>query len=103
MSRQEWIGAGLGVAAICVTIGVSSGSTNARIDDLRSDMRADIQDIRADLRELRNDVDDLRGDVSDLSTDVNDLRNNVNGLRADVNRTNRSLVEHITGPGHGSG
>ena len=66
MSRDEWIGAGIGVVAICATIGVSSCSTNARIDDLRADIQADMQDVRADLRDLRNDVGDLRGEVSSL-------------------------------------
>ena len=117
MSRQEWVGAGVGVAAICVTIGVSSGSTNARIDDLRTDFRANIQDVRADLRELRNDVDGLRadvgnlrhdvdglrGDVDSLRTDVEGVRGEVDGLRSDVNLLNRLLVEHTAGHEHSPG
>ena len=81
MSREEWVGAGIGVIAICATIGVSSCSTNARIDDLRADMHADMQDVRADLRDLRNDVDALRGEVNQLS---------------------RSLAAHTAGHAHGA-
>ena len=103
MSRQEWVGAGVGIAAICLTIGVSSGSTNARIDDLRTDFRANIQDVRADLRDLRNDVDGLRGDVDSLRTDVEGLRGEVDGLRSDVDLLNRLLVEHTAGHEHSPG
>ena len=103
MSRQEWVGASIGVTAICVTIAVSSGSTNSRIDDLGTDFRANLQEVRADLRELRGNVNDLRNDVHDLRTDVDVLRNDVDGLRGDVDRLNGLLVEHLSGHEHGPG
>ena len=110
MSRQEWVGAAVGVGAICVTIAVSSGSTNARIDDLRTDFGAHVQGIRTDLRDLRNDVDSLRADVGNLRydvdslrSDVDSLRSDVDSLRGDVDKLNRLLVEHIAGHEYGLG
>ena len=117
MSRQEWAGAAVGVGAICVTIAVSSGSTNARIDDLGTNFRTHVQHIRADLRDLRDDVDNLRADVANLRydvdslrsdvdslrSDVDSLRGDVDGLRSDVDRLNGLLLEHTTGHAHDGG
>ena len=103
MSRQDWVGAAVGVGTICVTIAVSSGSTNARIDDLGTNFRTHVQYLRADLRDLRDDVDNLRGDVANLRYDVDSLRGDVDGLRSDVDRLNGLLLEHTTGHAHDGG
>ena len=107
MSRGEWVGASLGVVAICAITGVTSCSTSARIDDLSTALQTSVQDIRTDLRDLRNDVDDLRsdvdvlkGEVSRLRVDVNEMRGDMNEMQGDLDRLNRSLVEHTTGHVH---
>lgn len=106
MSRSEWVG----VVAICATIGISASSTNARIDDLRVDLQADIQDIRADIRDIRSDiaeiradVNEIRADVDEIRKDVNDIRTDLDDIRSDVDEMNRALGAHIAGHQHDSG
>ena len=117
MSRQDWVGAALGVGAICVTIAVSSGATHARIDDMRTDFNAHVQDMRADLREMRTAIDSLRGDVASLRGDVDGMRGNVDSMRSDIDsmrtdidsmrtdmdRLNGLVLEHTTGHSHDAG
>ena len=60
MNRQTMIAAAIGVGAICATIGGTSCSTNARIDDLRADLTDLRVEVRSEIRSVRDEVRSVR-------------------------------------------
>jgi len=83
--RQALLSAALGVGAICATVGGSSCSTNARIDDLH----ANLLDFRT---EVRTEILDFRTEVR---TEIQSVRDEIQDVRS-------LLINHIDGHDQGT-
>ena len=82
---------GIGATVVLAIIG-GSCSTNARIDDLRTDMNARFADVNAR-------IDDLRADMNARLTDVNarvgDLNAEVRAEHAEIRTESRRIDDRL--------
>ena len=76
------------ISVVLIAYNLINSGTNMRIDDLRSDVTADISDVKADIKTVEADVDDLRSDVDDLRSDVKadfaDVKADIKTVEADI-------------------
>ncbi|EXX88227.1 hypothetical protein BG53_00890 [Paenibacillus darwinianus] len=64
-----------------------------RIDDLRTELKAEINDLRTEVNDLRTE---LKAEINDLRTEVNDLRTEMNRRFDDIEEKQTELIAIYT-------
>ena len=78
MSLGDRITILVAAGAISTTLGMGSCSTNARIDDVKTQLNTRIDDVNGRIDDVNARIDDLQADIRELRTLI------VGGNRTDV-------------------
>ena len=68
MSMGDRITVLVAAGAISATLGIGSCSTNARIDDVNTQLNTRIGDVNARIDDVNARIDDLQADIHELRT-----------------------------------
>ena len=66
MSTGDWITILVAAGAISATLGMGSCSTNARIDDVNTQLNTRIDDVNTRIDDVNTRIDDVLADIREL-------------------------------------